>query len=71
MLVMEMWCFLGRENLISQYYLNVTHKELSNGQVVGYLRNRNLKWILSLEVGPLADVAVTVRTSFAVHTCSY
>jgi hypothetical protein len=58
-------------NLLSEYYLNcLAHKELSSGQVVGYLRIRNLKWVVSLEVGPLADVMTTVRASPAVHTHS-
>jgi hypothetical protein len=59
------------ENLLSEYYVNnLAHKGLSSGQVVGYLRNRNLKWVVSLEVGLLADVVVTVRASSAVHTYS-
>jgi len=59
------------ENLLSEYHLNsLAHKELSSGQVLGYLRIRNLKWVVSLEVGPLADVMVTVQVSPAVHTRS-
>lgn len=57
------------ENLLSEYYLNsLAHEELSSGQVLGYLRIRNLKWVVSVEVGPLADVKATVRASPAVHT---
>jgi hypothetical protein len=56
-------------NVLSEYYLNsLAHKEFSSGQVLGYLRIRNLKWVVSLEVGPLADVMVTVRASPAVRT---
>jgi len=59
------------ENLLSEYHLNsLAHKELSSGQVLGYLRIRNLKWVVSLEVGPLADVMVAVQVSPAVHTRS-
>jgi hypothetical protein len=47
------------ENLLSEYYLNsLAHEELSSGQVLGYLRISNLKWVVSLEVCPLADVMV-------------
>jgi hypothetical protein len=58
------------ENLLSEYYLNsLAHKELSRGQVLGYLRIRNLKLVVSLEVGPLAVVmVVNIRASPAVHT---
>jgi hypothetical protein len=57
------------ENLLSEYHLNsLAHKELSSGQVLGYLRIRNLKWVVCLEVDLLADVMVTFRASPAVHT---
>jgi hypothetical protein len=49
------------ENLLSECYVNsLALKGLSSGKVVGHLRNRNLEWVVSLEVGLLAGVMVTV-----------
>jgi hypothetical protein len=49
------------ENVRSECCVNsLAHKGLSSGQVVGHLRNRNLEWVVSLEVGLLAGVMVTV-----------